>query len=101
MFVCDVSYSLYGVYDMQYSHIGMMDVLLTSYYTYMCMLYSYARGYMAVWDFFLNMISGMASGALYLSIVGNHEVDAPHSRSYYNGYVYACQGYVYIYVKFN
>jgi hypothetical protein len=46
---------------------------------------SYARGYMAVWDFFLNMISGMASGAVYLSTVGNHESDWPGTASFYNG----------------
>jgi hypothetical protein len=31
---------------------------------------SYARGYMAVWDFFLNMIAPMASRVPYLTIVG-------------------------------
>ena len=39
---------------------------------------SYATGYIAVWDFYLDMISPMAGGALYLTTVGNHESD------YYN-----------------
>lgn len=46
---------------------------------------SYATGYMAVWDFFLNMISAMASGTLYLSTVGNHESDWPGTASFYTG----------------
>lgn len=46
---------------------------------------SYAVGYLAVWDFFMNMISPIASGALYLSTVGNHESDWPSSPSYYTG----------------
>ena len=33
---------------------------------------SYATGMMAVWDFFLNSLSPVASGALYLLTVGNH-----------------------------
>ena len=33
---------------------------------------SYATGYMAVWDFFLNQLSPIARGALYLTTVGNH-----------------------------
>lgn len=36
---------------------------------------SYAVGYEAVWDFFMDMIAPMASGALYLTTVGNHEID--------------------------
>ena len=31
---------------------------------------SYASGYVAVWDHFLNMISPIASGVLYLTTVG-------------------------------
>jgi hypothetical protein len=31
------------------------------------------------------MISGMASGSLYLTTVGNHESDWPNSASYYTG----------------
>jgi hypothetical protein len=34
---------------------------------------SYAIGYEAVWDFFLDMLVPVASGALYLTTVGNHE----------------------------
>ena len=40
---------------------------------------SYATGYMAVWDFFLNMISPIAGRTLYLTTVGNHESDYPNS----------------------
>lgn len=46
---------------------------------------SYATGYLAVWDFFLDMISPIASGAIYLTIVGNHESDWPYSASFYYG----------------
>eukprot|EP01035_Chromulina_nebulosa_P022753 gene22753-29460_t len=46
---------------------------------------SYATGYEAVWDFFLDQISPIASGALYLTTVGNHESDWPGSASYYTG----------------
>jgi hypothetical protein len=46
---------------------------------------SYAEGYAAVWDFFLDQLSPIASGCLYLSTVGNHESDWPHSASYYTG----------------
>jgi acid phosphatase type 7 len=46
---------------------------------------SYATGYIAVWDFFMDMISPMASGTVYLSTVGNHESDWPNTASYYNG----------------
>jgi acid phosphatase type 7 len=46
---------------------------------------SYATGYIAVWDFFLDMISPMASGTIYLTTVGNHESDWPDSASYYTG----------------
>ena len=40
---------------------------------------SYACGYAAVWDFFLNMISPISSSVLYLTTVGNHESDFPLS----------------------
>ena len=40
---------------------------------------SYATGYMAVWDFFLNMIAPIAGRVLYLTTVGNHESDYPNS----------------------
>lgn len=46
---------------------------------------SYATGYMAVWDFFLDQIAPIAGGALYLTTVGNHESDWPDSPSYYTG----------------
>ena len=46
---------------------------------------SYARGYAAVWDFYLNMISPIASTVPYLSIVGNHEIDYPNTASFYQG----------------
>jgi hypothetical protein len=46
---------------------------------------SYATGMMAVWDFFMNSLSPVASGALYLTTVGNHESDCPNSPSYYVG----------------
>ena len=46
---------------------------------------SYACGYLAVWDHFLNMISPIASSVLYLTTVGNHESDAPNTNSYYRG----------------
>jgi hypothetical protein len=45
---------------------------------------SYAVGYLAVWDFFLEMLSPVASGSLYLSTVGNHESDWYNSASFYN-----------------
>ena len=38
---------------------------------------SYARGYMAVWDFYMDQIGPLASSALYLSTTGNHETDWP------------------------
>jgi hypothetical protein len=42
---------------------------------------SYATGYLAVWDFFFNMLSPVASSVLYLSTVGNHESDWYNSAS--------------------
>lgn len=46
---------------------------------------SYARGYMAVWDFYANQISAFTSGAAYLTIAGNHEIDWTTGLTYYNG----------------
>jgi len=46
---------------------------------------SYATGYLAVWDFFLDMISNVASGAIYLTTVGNHESDWPYTATQFNG----------------
>lgn len=45
---------------------------------------SYACGYEAVWDFFLNMLSPLASRVLYLTTTGNHESDWFNSPSLYN-----------------
>lgn len=45
---------------------------------------SYATGYLAVWDFFLDMLAPMASGTLYLTTVGNHESDWYNSSTYFN-----------------
>lgn len=45
---------------------------------------SYATGYMAVWDFFLNMISPISASVVYLTTVGNHESDWFGSASYYS-----------------
>jgi hypothetical protein len=38
-----------------------------------------------VWEFYLNMISPLASAVPYLSLVGNHEMDFPHTDSFYTG----------------
>ncbi len=46
---------------------------------------SYATGYIAVWDFYLDMLSAIAGRVVYLSTVGNHESDCPNSASYYTG----------------
>jgi len=46
---------------------------------------SYATGFLATWDFFLNQLSPVAAGALYLTNLGNHESDWPDSPSFYNG----------------
>lgn len=45
---------------------------------------SYAEGYMAVWDFYGNMMAPVTSGVLYLTTVGNHESDWYNSPSLYN-----------------
>lgn len=44
---------------------------------------SYAVGFEAVWDFFLDMISPMAGSVLYFTTVGNHESDWPGTASYF------------------
>jgi hypothetical protein len=49
---------------------------------------SYATGYMAVWDFYLDQISNFASKSIFLTTVGNHESDCPNSASYYAGASY-------------
>lgn len=45
---------------------------------------SYARGYMAVWDFYMDQMGPLTSSVLYLSTVGNHESDWPDTSSIYN-----------------
>eukprot|EP01039_Chlorochromonas_danica_P000779 gene779-844_t len=42
---------------------------------------SYADGYMASWDFFLDEVSPILGGSLFLSTVGNHESDWPGTAS--------------------
>jgi hypothetical protein len=46
---------------------------------------SYATGYEAVWDFYLDMLSPITGRTLYLTTVGNHESDWPGTASYYTG----------------
>ena len=36
---------------------------------------SYASGFLAVWDFFLNMLAPVASKVLLLTTIGNHEMN--------------------------
>jgi len=45
---------------------------------------SYATGYLAVWDFFMDMIAPVASAVVYLTTVGNHETDWYNSASLYS-----------------
>ena len=47
---------------------------------------SYAVGFEAVWDFFMDMLVPMSSSVLYFTTVGNHETDFPGTSSYYTGY---------------
>lgn len=42
---------------------------------------SYAVGYLAVWDFYMDMLSNVAGSVLYLTTVGNHESDWKDSAS--------------------
>ncbi|KAJ7562764.1 hypothetical protein O6H91_03G083700 [Diphasiastrum complanatum] len=44
---------------------------------------SYATGFLAEWDFFLEMIGPVASKVPYMTAIGNHERDFPGSGSYY------------------
>lgn len=44
---------------------------------------SYATGYIAVWDFFMDMIAPMAGSVIYLTTVGNHESDWPNTSTLY------------------
>ncbi|KAJ7519051.1 hypothetical protein O6H91_20G020900 [Diphasiastrum complanatum] len=46
---------------------------------------SYATGFLAEWDFFLEMIGSVASRVPYMTAVGNHERDFPGSGSVYCG----------------
>lgn len=46
---------------------------------------SYATGFLAEWDFFLEMIGPVASRVPYMTAIGNHERDFPNSGSYYEG----------------
>jgi hypothetical protein len=45
---------------------------------------SYATGYAAVWDFYLDMMSPVTAGVPYLTTVGNHESDWLNSASLYS-----------------
>ena len=45
---------------------------------------SYATGFLAVWDFFLDMLTPMSAHVIYLTTVGNHESDWTDSASLYN-----------------
>ena len=47
---------------------------------------SYATGYIAVWDFFMEMMSPLTGSVLYLTTVGNHESDWWGSVSYYQNH---------------
>lgn len=66
-------------------HYDLSLLTIISYYYYLGGDISYATGYMSAWDFFLDMIVPMSSGAVYLTTVGNHESDFPGSPSYYQG----------------
>ncbi|XP_057849694.2 probable inactive purple acid phosphatase 27 [Cryptomeria japonica] len=44
---------------------------------------SYATGFLVEWDFFLHMISPLASRVSYMTAIGNHERDFPGSNSVY------------------
>ena len=46
---------------------------------------SYATGFLVTWDYWLNQISPVASGAMYLTNLGNHESDWTTGASFYNG----------------
>ncbi|XP_057849603.2 probable inactive purple acid phosphatase 27 isoform X2 [Cryptomeria japonica] len=44
---------------------------------------SYATGFLVEWDFFLHMITALASRVSYMTAIGNHERDFPGSKSIY------------------
>lgn len=46
---------------------------------------SYAEGYMASWDFFMDQISPLATRVPYLITLGNHESNYPNTASIFNG----------------
>lgn len=46
---------------------------------------SYATGYLAVWDFFMDMMAPVTSGVIYMTIVGNHEIDYPTDGTFFTG----------------
>ncbi|KAH9290758.1 hypothetical protein KI387_034875, partial [Taxus chinensis] len=45
---------------------------------------SYATGFLVEWDFFLHMITPLASRVSYMTAIGNHERDFPGSKSIYD-----------------
>jgi hypothetical protein len=46
---------------------------------------AYAVGYGSQWDQFLHQIEPVATAVPYMTCIGNHERDFPHSDSFYNG----------------
>ncbi len=46
---------------------------------------SYANGYLSSWDFFLEMISPIAATVVYMTGLGNHELDWPETSTIYGG----------------
>ncbi|XP_072975240.1 probable inactive purple acid phosphatase 27 [Typha angustifolia] len=45
---------------------------------------SYATGFLVEWDYFLSLITPIASHVTYMTAIGNHERDYPDSGSVYN-----------------
>ncbi|CAO2820862.1 unnamed protein product [Amaranthus hypochondriacus] len=45
---------------------------------------SYATGFLVEWDYFLHLITPLASQVSYMTAIGNHERDHPNSGSVYN-----------------
>jgi len=46
---------------------------------------SYARGYGSQWDVFFSLIRPIATRIPYMTCIGNHEVDYPHTTTTFNG----------------
>jgi hypothetical protein len=46
---------------------------------------SYARGYAADWDIYMNMMQNILSSVPYAVSVGNHEADYPNTTTFQNG----------------